>query len=418
MSVLYCTIPHFSAALARRERPELSDRPLVLIGPEQRVFGTSAKAAAYGVRSGMTARAAEVRCPEARLMEADLVGCRAEAETLCQVLETVSDRVEPHGWGAAYVDMGDGLAQNRAGAVSLCQEVGRSVRGALGQNLQPALGWNSNKFTAQTAARRTPAGHLRAVDRAGEQSFLRPLPVTLLPLAQDSLQRLQYLGLRTLGQYAALPRAAVWQQFGQAGIVAHRCARGRDDRPVVPRGQAPQYTAGVEFEIPLVERSRLVAVLVRLVSPLLANLRDNLQACGQVRLAVNFDDGSAQERARSFLLPVVGKRRVVEALGRLLDEMHWPAPASALVVTLARIRDVVAEQLTLFAPGVTTPTGVAASVDTADQEKGALGEVERYLATRFGPLPSGGSRLRQPVLARPGAPLPEWRAGWLEGGQP
>jgi nucleotidyltransferase/DNA polymerase involved in DNA repair len=345
-------------------------------------------------------------------MEADLVGCRAEAEALCQVLETISDRVEPHGWGAAYVDMGDGLARNRAGAVGLCQKVGRSVRGALSQNLQPALGWNSNKFTAQTAARHTPPGHLRAVERAGEQSFLRPLPVTLLPLAQDSLQRLQYLGLRTLGQYAALPRAAVWQQFGRAGIVARRCARGRDDRPVVPRGQAPRYTAGVEFELPLAERSRLVAALVRLVSPLLANLRDTLQACGQVRLAVHFDDGSAQERVRSFLLPVAGERRVVEALGHLLDEMHWPAPASALAVTLARIQDIVAEQLALFAPGVTTPA------DTADQEKGALGEVERYLTTRFGPLPSGGSRLQQPVLVRPGAPLPEWRAGWLEGGQP
>ncbi len=322
MSVLYCTIPHFAAALARRDRPELSDRPLVLVGPEKRVFGTSAGAAAYGVRSGMTARAAEVHCPEARLLEADLVGCRAEAEALCQVLETASDRVEPHGWGAAYVDMGDGLARNRASAVDLCQEVGRSVRGALGQNLQPALGWNSNKFTAQTAARRTPPGHLRAVDRAGEQIFLQPLPVTLLPLVQDSLQRLQYLGLRTLGQYAALPRAAVWQQFGQVGIMAHRCARGRDDRPVVPRGQAPQYTAEVEFELPLTKRSRLVAALVRLVSPLLAGLRDNLQACGQVRLAVHFDDGSAQERARSFLLPVAGERRVVEALDRLLDGMQ------------------------------------------------------------------------------------------------
>lgn len=407
MSVLYCTIPHFAAALARRDRPELSDRPLVLVGPEKRVFGTSAGAAAYGVRSGMTARAAEVHCPEARLLEADLVGCRAEAEALCQVLETASDRVEPHGWGAAYVDMGDGLARNRASAVDLCQEVGRSVRGALGQNLQPALGWNSNKFTAQTAARRTPPGHLRAVDRAGEQIFLQPLPVTLLPLVQDSLQRLQYLGLRTLGQYAALPRAAVWQQFGQVGIMAHRCARGRDDRPVVPRGQAPQYTAEVEFELPLTKRSRLVAALVRLVSPLLAGLRDNLQACGQVRLAVHFDDGSAQERARSFLLPVAGERRVVEALDRLLDGMQWPAPASALAVTLARIQDVAAEQLTLFSLDV-----------SANQEKETLGEVERYLTTRFGTHPSGGNRLRRPVLARPGAPLPEWRAGWLEAGRP
>ena len=33
MSVIYCTIPHFAAALARRDHPEWEGGPLVLIGP-------------------------------------------------------------------------------------------------------------------------------------------------------------------------------------------------------------------------------------------------------------------------------------------------------------------------------------------------------------------------------------------------
>ena len=36
--------------------------------------------------------------------------------------------------------------------------------------------------------------------------------------------------------------------------------------------------------------------------------------------------------------------------------------------------------------------------------------LDRYLAARF-----GANCLRRAVLAQPGAPLPEWRAGWLEG---
>ena len=393
MSVLYCTIPHFPAAIARREDPSLEDCPLVLISPEGRVLDVSAEAAACGIVAGMTARAAEVRCPEAQLLEADIARFRMERETLLQLLERTGPYVEPHGWEAAYVDLGD-LARGHLGATSLCKELGQAVRRELGEALQPALGWDSSKFTAQAAARRTPPGHLLAIAAVREQGFLRPLPVTLLPLPEDVLQRLRFLGLRTLGQYAALPVAAVWQQFGRPGKLAHRCARGKDDRPVVPRWQAPQLTTGIEFETPLVEQERLLAELRRLISPLLAELRGNLLACGQVRLTVRFDDDGAQNRERNFLLPVSEEGRVVRTMKQLLDGMRWQAAASALEVELGQIQDVVPEQLTLF--------------PLEDEREGKLREVQRYLSARF-----GANHLRRAVMAQLGAPLPEWRTGWL-----
>jgi nucleotidyltransferase/DNA polymerase involved in DNA repair len=395
LSVLYCTIPHFAAALARRDGPELEGRPLVLVGPEGRVFGASAEAAAGGVAAGMTVRAAEIHCPEARLLEADVARCRAELDGLFQVLERASPKVEPHGWGAAYADLGD-LAHDQAEAAGLLRTIGQAVRRELGEPLQPALGWDSSKFTAQTAARRTQPGRLLAVTGVRERTFLNPLPMALLPLDEDALRRLSFLGLRTLGQYAALPSGAVWQQFGRAGKLAHRCARGEDDRPVIPRGQRPQRTAEIELEAPLAEQEGLAAALRHLASPLLAELRGNLQACGQVRLAVRFDDGSAQEGTRTFLFPTAGESLVVRAVEQLLAAIHWPAPVIALAVTLGQIQDAVIEQMAFF--------------PLHDGRDDKLREVERYLAARF-----GANRLRRAVLAQPGAPLPEWRIGWQEG---
>jgi nucleotidyltransferase/DNA polymerase involved in DNA repair len=405
MSVLYCAIPQFAVAVACRDDPQRVGGPLVLVGPEERVFGVSAGAAACGVVVGMTARMAQVRCPEARLLDADVARCRGELEALLQLLEGVSPGVEPHGWGAAYVDLGD-LVRDHDGAVSLCQEVGRQVRRELGMALQPALGWDSGKFTAQAAAHRTQPGHLRAVDAARERDFLQPLPVSMLPLAGDVVQRLGFLGLRTLGQYATLSRAAVWQQFGRPGQLAHRCARGEDSRPVVSRRHAPHLAAEIELEASLVERAPLVAILRRLVSPLLAELRGNLQACGQVRLTVRFESAFASERARSFLFPVSDEERMVRALEQLLDGMAWPAAATGLAVSLAQIQDAVAEQLTLF------PLDGEA---LADERRQKLREVERYLAARFGAPPFMSGWLRRPVLDQPGAPLPEWRVAWQAG---
>ena len=195
------------------------------------------------------------------------------------------------------------------------------------------------------------------------------------------------------------------QQFGRPGRLAHRCARGEDDRPVVSRRHAPQLAAKIEFEMPLAERAPLVVILRRLVSPLLAELRGNLQACGQVRLTVCFDPRS-QERARSFLFPVSEEDRVVRALEQLLDGMKWQAAATGLAVSLAQIQDAVAEQLTLF------PLEGDA---LASERRQKLQEVERYLATRFGASAFKSGQLRRPVLDQPGAPLPEWRVTWQAG---
>ncbi len=397
MPVLYCTIPYFAAALLQRDHAELVGLPLVLVGPEERVFGLTAQAAARGVVPGMAARTAQIRCPEAHLVDADVARCRAEFEALVQLLEETSPRVEAHGWGSAYVELEAG--QGQPAAVVLCRDVGRKVRRQLGEALQPALGWNSCKFTAQAAAQRVSPGHLRAVERAREKDFLRPLPVTLLPLTGDTLQRLSFLGLRTLGQYGALSPAAVWQQFGRVGILARRCARGEDDRPIVPRRQSPALAADLELPAPLVEREALLLALRRLVAPLLAGLRENLRACGQVRLAVQLDDGTRQEQTRTFLFPLAEEDRVVRALSGLLDGMPWSAAAVGLSVILEQIQDVVAEQLALFPP--------------EDERQAKLREVQRYLAARF-----GSNCLRRAVLAQPGAPLPEWRVGWLDEAEP
>ncbi len=90
---------------------------------------------------------------------------------------------------------------------------------------------------------------------------------------------------------------------------------------------------------------------------------------------------------------------MVRTLEQLLDGMHWQSPAISLAVALGQIQDAVAEQLTLF--------------PLEDDRAGKLREVQRYLAARF-----GANRLRRAVMAQPGAPLPEWRAGWLDGDEP
>jgi len=152
--------------------------------------------------------------------------------------------------------------------------------------------------------------------------------------------------------------------------------------------------ADCDLEDPMAEKGQLLAVLRRLVSPLLAELRGNLQACGLVRLTVHFADHSTHEREHAFLFPTVAEARVMLALEQLLCQMRWQAGAMALEVALERIQDAVVDQLPL--------------IPADSEQKRKLGEVQRYLAARF-----GANRLRRAILSQPAAPLPEWRIHWI-----
>ena len=203
--------------------------------------------------------------------------------------------------------------------------------------------------------------------------------------------------MRTLGQYARLPSAAVLQQFGKAGRIAHRYARGQDDRPVTPRWKSPRLTAGVDLDHGETDRAHLVAALQQILSPLTAQLQTTLRACAWLHLAIHLDDGRVSEGTRVFVHPTAELERILDAAALLLDRVRWTAPAVAMHVALEGIQDAVFEQLAMF--------------EADRQRDDQLRQAQRYLATRF-----GENRLKRAAVVHPNAPLPEWRIGWqLEG---
>ena len=195
MAILTCLIPAFPVALLARSDPALGERPLAVVGPEDRVLAATPSAEHTGVLLGQTARQARLACPDLVLRDVDLVACQAEFDALLALLDDFAVRVEPSGLGRAFLDVPD---LDGAEALPFCQSLGRQVRHDFGATLQPSLGCDQGKFTAHAAATYTRPGSVRVVLGSAEQPFLRPLPVGLLPLPADSQLRLRYLGLNVL----------------------------------------------------------------------------------------------------------------------------------------------------------------------------------------------------------------------------
>ncbi|MDQ6910193.1 MAG: DNA polymerase Y family protein, partial [Actinomycetota bacterium] len=128
------------------------------------------------------------------------------------------------------------------------------------------VGVADGRFTAEQAA---AAGIV--VPPGGSAQFLAPLPVsTLGPARADLVDLLQRLGIRTLGDLAALPAPAVLGRFGPDGIIAHRLARGADERPLVARTPPLDLTVVADLDPPL-DRVEAVAFVAK-------SLADSLDA--------------------------------------------------------------------------------------------------------------------------------------------
>jgi nucleotidyltransferase/DNA polymerase involved in DNA repair len=350
MSVLCCRIPDFLIQLAGRYEPAPAGRPLILLGPDERVWAASAEAAACGVGAQMSPRQARARCPDACLRPLALAESQSAHEAFLDALGRWGLPVEAQAWGAAYIDLG-GLAGAPLEAQPLCAEAGRQARAALGLALQPAIGWDSGKFTASAAAAGAAPGRMRLVGKTEETRFLDPLPVRLLPLPARALQQLDWLGIRTLKQFAALPAAGVLQRFGRAGALAQQWARGRDDRPVRPTLAGPPFQAEVDFEPPTPSVEAVLEALLRALRPALAELAARLEGCRRARVDLRFADRGARNIECAFVEPAGDEGRLRAALSSRLQAQAWPGEVAAARVTLVETGEQAPQQLALFPIG-------------------------------------------------------------------
>ena len=107
-------------------------------------------------------------------------------------------------------------------------------------------------FAAHLAAR--SARSVLVIPPGRTPEFLARQPVSVLAgqdlVGPDLVALLSRLGLRTLGDLAALPADDVASRFGAAGETVHRLARGQGSRPLAVRPPAEDLSVAQEFDPP------------------------------------------------------------------------------------------------------------------------------------------------------------------------
>jgi protein ImuB len=286
----------------------------------------SAAAEVFGIHPGMRMGEALARCPRLALVPPDPVGVADAWEGVLARLESVGAAVESPRPGTACFEA-RGLRRLHGGSMD---GVVAAVRAAL---RRPArIGAGPSRFCAVAAASRARTRRAEVVGGADE---LAREPVALLRRCEQTAElpdALERLGIVTLGELAELPRAALADRFGTAGLRAWELAHGRDT-PLLAR--TPGEALDETLELPeSVSGGQLEQALSLLVDRLLARRERRARTLRAVVLSARLVEGGTWRERVVFREALSDPARMRLALGGRLALL--PAPAEALRLAVDR----------------------------------------------------------------------------------
>jgi protein ImuB len=270
-----------------------------------------------------------------RLMYA-CIHCReGSRQALLNLAFTFSPRVEDTAPDAVVLDI-DGLERMFGSPLALAERI---VRLASDAGLRVEVGVASNPDAAVCAAR--GLGGIAVIPAGQEARLLAALPVSLLFASSADSRRppadleetLRLWGIRTLGELAALPEAALSARIGQEGPRLQKLARGAGCRPLLAFSPVPSFEHSLELEYPVALLEPLFFVLSRLLHELWAGLEARALATDELRLRLHLEDRSADERNFRLPFPLRDHRACLKLMQLELEQR--PPQAAVTAVWLA-----------------------------------------------------------------------------------
>ncbi len=357
-TILHVDMDAFYVSVELRRRPELQGMAVVVGGTGNRgvVAAASYEARRFGVFSAMSSAHARRLCPQAVFLPGDHALYAEVSAQVQEIFRDVTPLVEPIALDEAFLDA--------TGALRLLGDgptIARSIRARVATELQLScsVGVAPNKFLAKLASQAAKPTASPAGVRPGrgvvevlpgeELAFLHPLPVQALwGVGPATLERLQRLGVTTVGELATLGEQPLVAALGKAaGRQLHRLAHALDERPVEP--DRPTKSIGHEETYPddLTSLAELRTQVVRLADSVAARLRANGSAARTITLKVRFASFQTITRSATSRTPLTTGPSIARAVIPMLEAID-PTPGIRLLGVSGSNLTAPTEQLSLL----------------------------------------------------------------------
>ena len=338
-------IPALPLQLLLLDRPQWRELPTAVVEadrPQAKLSWVNEPARRSRILPGMRFAAARSLAGDLRASVVADARIESAREQLFELLLNFSPRVEPEAGpdgraGTWWVDPNGMLllwGELDAWALAVQQALGER-----GFTATVVVGFQ--RFRCQAIAR----GRSRIHDRHGGGTWVLPdrrrearmaaaVPLDRLGISARLRDDLASLGVRTLGEFMALPRAELRARFGREAERLHK--RGSDDhwRPMQARELVDPVATRVELEPPEQDITRLLRRIHPSLEQLLARLADRGCAMSGLDLRLGLDHADDHRERLEPAAPTLDSRQIVELLRLRLEAVTLPAAVEDFALAL------------------------------------------------------------------------------------
>lgn len=346
--------PRLASDRAARTRPVDGPFALTLIqGNVNRLHDLNEDAERAGLHRGMTFSDARAFCPDLVSRPADppgdarfLHGLRRWAVNWCPWVGT---------------DGPDGLVLDITGSAHLWG--GEDAMLAALQDRLACAGLGVRLGLGDTRG----AAWARAHYGAACDAPLPDLPVAALRLDEATVTALQRLGLRTIGQLSATPRAPLARRFGPGLLMRLDQALGTQPEQIDPDPETPHYGVRLTLPEPIGLESDVMAAAARLLDRLCDRLRAQDAGARVLCLTLRRVDSRAQVVELRLARPLRDPARILPLFQRGVFEVDAGFGIDQIRLVATEVEPLPPEQVTHL-----------------DRDKGQLDDLISRIGTRIG----------------------------------
>lgn len=320
--ILHVDMDAFFVSVELLKRPELRGQPVLVGGTAGRgvVAAASYEARRYGVNSAMPMSVALQRCPNAVVLRGDYASYAKYSKQVMEIFQQLTPLVEPLSIDEAFLDV-SGARRLHGSPAEIAWTIRERVHAETG--LTCSIGVAATKYVAKVASSRAKPDGMLVVPAAETVQFLHPLPVSALwgvgRVTEESLAR---LGLRTVGDVAAMPHEALERAVGPA-LAARlgQLANGIDPRDVHTTRTEKSIGHENTFGHDLVDPVEIRRELLRLSNNVAVRLRKAGLVGRTVTLKLRYGDFRTVTRSRTLSEPTDVARRIYDEASDALAEL-------------------------------------------------------------------------------------------------
>ena len=232
--------------------PEIIGKPAAVAGdPKDRrgiILTANYRARKFGIKTTMILSEALKLCPDLIVIPPDKDFYKKKSGQVMDILSSYTPVIEQNSIDEAWLDM-TGCGRIFGNPLKSAELISHHIRSKLG--LGCSIGISENKFLSKMASEMKKPLGITELWRKDIESKLWPLRIqSMYGIGKQTSQKLQDMGIKTIGNLALFNRNYLIKRFGKIGGRLHELANGIDDPSLKPRLQENVKSIGKSITVP------------------------------------------------------------------------------------------------------------------------------------------------------------------------